>query len=504
MSDTTPTPDDAVSAPQRGVPDPALAEYAVGGSLALSDAARWPLMSAPGRARLEALRHHPHAPIWVHETGDRLDADDLGALEDLRAAVAAGTFRASTPGAPGWVAELIARVYAVVPRYRALARTDGRRTRPLIEVPPVHRGDLLDDIASFVPVDVPLDRVLEGTSSGSGGSALTVPLHPVSTAAEVVYFTDLARRAGVEWEPEPDRLGLLNVIDQRAGFTYASALTSKGGVPMARVNVHPDGWRAAGDREAFLRAQDPVVISGNPLSLLALAELDVDLSPRVVFSGAAHLTPAARRRLDERWGVPVIDVYGTREAGLIAADLHGAAGAPRAGAPTPPPSATEHVVLSRRIHVEILDDAGALVPEGTRGEVAVTVDGNPYLPLLRYRTGDTAALRRDPRPDGTWSTVLVGLEGRRPVRFASAAGAWIPSVELTQILQAYGLTGWHLHQDAAGDLALTVFAPVHPGDLTALVEAVERLTGRWPGVVHAEPADSGTAPKRRFTSDYDL
>lgn len=496
MSDPTPRTDAAAPLPP-GVPDPALAEYAVGGSLALTDAERWPLMSAQGRARLEALRQHRHAPVWVHETGDRLDSDDLAALAEIDAAVTTGTFRATTPGTPAWVDALVERAYAVVPRYRQAARTQGRRTRDLSEVPPVHRGDLIEDIASFVPVDVPLDRVLEGTSSGSGGTALTVPLHPVSTAAEVLYFTDLARQAGVEWEPEPGRLGLLNVIDQRAGFTYASALTSKGGVPMARVNVHPDAWRAPGDREAFLQDQDPVVVSGHPLSLLALAELEVDLAPRVVFSGAAHLTPAARRQLERRWGVPIIDVYGTREAGLIAADLHGAPEGQGAGTPT------EHMVLSRRIHVEILDAAGQPVPDGTRGEITVTVEDNPYLPLLRYRTGDTAALRHDRLPDGTWAAVLVGLEGRAPVRFASAAGPWIPSVDLTQTLQAYGLTGWHLHQDAAGGLELTVFAPLTPADLSAVVGAVERLTGRRPAVATVAPVDAGTAPKRRFTSTYE-
>lgn len=480
MSDVVPGP---------AVPDPALAEYAVGSCLALSDAARWPLMSAEGRARLTALRQHPHAPLWAHETGDRIEQADLAALATLRDDVAAGTFRATTPGRPAWVDELVGRAYAVVPRYRGQARVEGHRPRTLPDVPPIHRGDLLADIASFVPVDAPLGRVLEGTSSGSGGAALKVPLHPVSTAAEVVYFTDLAHQAGVEWEAEPDRLALLNVIDQRAGFTYASALTTQGGATMARVNLHADAWTTLADRETFLHAQDPVVLSGNPLSLLALAELTVDLHPRVVFSGAAHLTPAARSTLRERWGVPVIDVYGTRETGLVAADLDG--------------EAAEHVVLSRKVYVEILDADGEPVPDGVRGEVTVTVDDNPYLPLLRYRTGDFASLRRHARPDGSWSLVLRGLEGRAPVRFRSASGTWIPSIEATQILQAYGLAGWHLHQDGAGDLELTVFSTPSASVLSGVVDALARLTGRTAVVTDVAPGDAIAAAKRRFTSTFE-
>ena len=91
--------------------------------------------------------------------------------------------------------------------------------------------------------------------------------------------------------------------------------------------------------------------------------------------------------------------------------------------------------------VEILDEQGRPVPDGQRGEVVVTVDENPYLPLLRYRTGDTAALVRDRR-----GTVLVGLQGRAPVRFVAADGSWRSSIDATQLLQAYGLAGWELVQ----------------------------------------------------------
>ena len=100
--------------------------------------------------------------------------------------------------------------------------------------------------------------------------------------------------------------------------------------------------------------------------------------------------------------------------------------------------------MPRRVWVEVLDERGGPVPDGQRGEVVVTVDENPYLPLLRYRTGDTAALVRDHR-----GTVLVGLQGRAPVRFLAADGSWRSSIDATQLLQAYGLAGWELVQDAA-------------------------------------------------------
>lgn len=479
-------------APPRGVPDPALAEYEALAAVALTDDERWPLLTDDGFARLSALRDHPRAPEWVHVCGDRVVADDVPLLAARADDVAARTWepRDTAWTRPGWVDVLVERVVTTVPHYRSLARRDGRAPRSLDDVSPVSRTDLLRGVAAFVPVDVPLDRVLEGSSSGSTGAALVVPLHPLSTAAEVLYLTDLAAQAGVTWTSDPGRVCLLNVVDQRTAFTYASALTTKGGAPMARVNVHPDGWRSPGDREAFFTDADAQVLSGNPLSLLALADLEVDLHPLVVVSGAAHLSPGARARLEHRWGAPVVDVYGTREAGLVAADLTGSRAAD---------GQTRHTVLPRRIHVEILDESGNPVPDGHRGDVVVTVDDNPYLPLLRYRTGDTAALLRERRDDGSWATVLVGLEGRAAVRFEAADGRWVPSVDTTQLLQAYGLAAWHLHQAADGTVHLTAL-PTQP-DLAPLGEALTALLGRRVSTtVVTHPRDLGPGSKRRFSS----
>lgn len=491
------SPDDPALPP--GVPDAALGEYASGAAVALTDAERWPSLSEQGFERLESVRRHPSAPRWVHECGDRLVPADHERLRGIAADLDAGTHLSRSPhaGEPEWLAPFLDRVQAVVPRYRATARLEGRRSRRLDEFAPVSRTDLARSLADFVPVDVPLDRVLEGSSSGSTGAAVVVPLHPVSTAAEVLLLEHLAARSGVTWEPDATRMALANVVDQRAAFTYVSMLTAlRGGeAPMARVNLHPSAWRDVADRAAFLEEANPQVISSSPLALLALADLDLDLTPLVVFAGATHLTPAARRRIGDAWGVPVVDVYGSREAGLVAADLEGGR------------AVSEHVVLPRRVHVEILDTEGTRVPDGEIGEITVTVDDNPYLPLVRYRTGDTAALRRDQEPDGTWRTTLLGLEGRSPVRFRTGSGSWVPSIDATQVLQAYGVAAWHLHQrvDSSVELIAYVSGGARQGAAQDATDALSRLLARPVETVPvARPSDLGRGSKRRFSSDLDL
>ncbi|WP_082571029.1 AMP-binding protein [Cellulomonas sp. Root485] len=466
------------------VPDPALGEYAAMGAIALSDAERWPTLDAAGLAGVDAWRSRLDAPVWVHATGDRLDSADLAALEHTRT-------RLAEPTEPTWVAELVARVHATVPRWRRAAR-EGRSgpTTPLRDLPTTSRADLAD-AAAHVPVDVPLDRVLEGSSSGHTGAALNVPLHPVSVAADLVLLQHLVAATGAVWRPDPDRLGLVNLVDQRASFTYVSAMTAFGraaGQPapvMARLNLERSAWRADGDRERYLAAADPQVISTSTLPLLRLLDLvrdGLDLHPVAVVNGATDLPPAVRDAVTATWGCPVVDLYGLRETGPIAASTDG----------------DGHVVVPRRVWVEVLDEQGASVPDGQRGEVVVTVDENPYLPLLRYRTGDTAALVRDHR-----GTVLIGLEGRAPVRFRAADGSWHSSIDATQLLQAYGLAGWELVQDADGSVRLTALPLVGvPVDPAAAGEAIGRWLMRPVQVdVVTDPSALGPGKPRRFRCD---
>ncbi len=483
-----PTPDLTVL-----VPDPALDEYAPMGSVALTDAERWPTLDAAGLARVEGWREHRSAPVWVHATGDRLRPDDLDTLADAASRLTTEP-AAGPPDEPAWVADLVARVHRTVPRWRRAAR-EGRSgpTTPLRDLPTTSRADLAD-AAAHVPLDVPLDRVLEGSSSGHTGAALLVPLHPVSVAADLVLLQHLVAAGGGDWRPDPARLGLANVVDQRASFTYVSAMTAFGRGPddpapvMARVNLHPSVWRADGDRERYLAAADPQVLSTSTLPLLRLLDLAADglaLHPVAVVNGATDLPPAVRDAVRRTWGCPVLDLYGLRETGPVAVSSDG----------------DGHVVVPRRVWVEVLDDAGRPVPDGERGEVVVTVDENPYLPLLRYRTGDTAALVRDAR-----GTVLVGLQGRAPVAFVAADGRASSSIDATQLLQAYGLAAWELDQDAAGDVRLRALPLVGLGvepetTARAAADAVARWLGRPVDVqVVRDAAALGPGKPRRFRS----
>lgn len=489
--------------------DPALAGYATMSAVALSDAERWPALSPAQIGEVTRWADDPAAPVWVHRTGDRLTEPDLQELATTADRLAEPPAPRVAGGEPDWVPSLVERVHAVVPHYRGCARVGASHGRSsLADVAPVSREDLVADVSAFVPVDVPLDRVLEGSSSGSAGAALTVPLHPVAVAADVLLIRHLLAGAGVEWRPEPGRLSLLNLVDQEHAFTYVSAITAlwrrgpdardgaSGGTPpvMARVNLHAGQWRRPGDRERFLERANPQVVSASPAALLALLELaraGLELRPLAVVSGAAHLTPAVRAAVRRTWGVPVVDLYGLRETGAVAARTDDG----------------PFAVVPRRVYVEALDARGRRLPEGEVGELAVTVGENPYLPLLRYRTGDQGAVTTT--PDGR--QLIDGLEGRAPVRFARADGTWMPSVDATQLLQAYGMAAWRLHQDADGSVHLAVLPdPASAPDVVAAADAPGRvaelvagLLGRPVDLTVCGIGEMGPGKARRFSSALD-
>ncbi len=463
--------------PQDGRPPPAAAtarhtgadalpDYAPMSAAVRSDSQRWPLLSTEQIGQVQRWRDHPHAPLWRHACGDLLTEPDLVELRRYAAALAEPP---PTPDRPGWVAELVDRCRASVPRYRS-------HTGGFDDLAPVTRDDLAAGVVSFVPDDLPLERLVQTSSSGTSGAALVLPVHPATVAAEIVLLERLVADAGADWPTDPGRLAILSATDQRQAFTYVSALTWRSGQLMTRVNLADAEWAGPGDREAFLAATDAQVVTGTALSLVRLARLAVPaLRPVALVSGAMTLTAAARAELEARFGAPVLDLYGLKETGPFAASADGGG----------------QVVVTPDVWVEILDPAGRPVADGERGEITVTSRGNPYLPLLRYRTGDQGSLGWRHRRQ-----VIEGLVGRAPVVFERPDGSPVPSVDLHQQLQHHGAIAWSVTQDPGG----AVVARILGGDAAAIGAALRAGLARddVEVVVVADPDELGPGKPRAF------
>jgi phenylacetate-CoA ligase len=126
------------------------------------------------------------------------------------------------------------------------------------------------------------------------------------------------------------------------------------------------------------------------------------LTLRAGIFGAEPWTDALRARIEDLLGLRALDIYGLSEVigPGVAAECY--------------PAADGLHVNEDHFLVEAVDPVtGAPVPDGSPGELVFTTVTKQALPLLRYRTGDIAALRRGPCPCGRTLAKMSKVTGRR-------------------------------------------------------------------------------------------
>jgi len=398
----------------------------------LSDQQRYPLHSVQSREFLRQLREHPNAPLFTGECGDRLDAEGVARVKAFDALVQQHPAAWRDGETPAWAQTIAAQCYADVPYWRDLGQIPYRFT----DIPPISRAHLSQAIWRFVPDSVPLDNLIIYPTYGTTGHPVTVPSHPEVAAK---YFALLKRALathGVNVQPESNRVICALVCYQTNTVVVATIAHSLEGAGFIKVNLHPNQWRQPSDCVAYLNDLNPQIITGDPISFEALLTLPLNIHPRGLISSSMTLLPGLAQQLEDRYGCPVIDVYSTNETGPIAACR-------------PAQNNERWALLQPQLYLEILDNDGLPCPSNQRGEITLTGGFNHMLPLLRYRTGDFAALSFDGAEPS-----LLGLQGRPPVVFRAMDGRPINNIDVTHALRKFTLSQFALHQDHAGQLHL--------------------------------------------------
>ena len=407
------------------------------------DRERYPTLSAEGQQMLDFLREHPAAPIFRNQSGNRLLQEDIDAVlahEHEVAHATVGWSPVSQPvlqpvsqsnSLPDWMDEFLNRTWREVPYYRSL----GARPQNLADIPVLSRADLAADIARFVPDSVDLTRLMNFRTTGTTGHPLLIPSHPRVAANYLAYHKRALRRFGIQLRHGRGQVGVVLLGHQKRCFTYVSVTPTMDESGLAKINLHPDDWRSPDDRARYLDALAPEIVAGDPISFSALLALPTTIRPRALLSVSMMLSQGLRQQLEVRFACPVLDLYSLNEVGPVAVF---------------DPTVNAHVLLQERLYVEILDRQGTPVASGERGEITVSGGFNFCLPLLRYRTGDYAALAFD-RAN---APVLQEFSGRTPVRFRTAVGDWINNIDVTHALHPLALSHYQLRQLADGSLCL--------------------------------------------------
>ncbi|NJL94795.1 MAG: phenylacetate--CoA ligase family protein [Anaerolineae bacterium] len=150
---------------------------------------------------------------------------------------------------------------------------------------------------------------------------------------------------------------------------------------------------------APIQRWQPTFVTGYPSGIYTLArycqESGFVFRPKAVFTDSETVLDHQRALMEAAWGCPVVDYLGM-EGGWIAQQC-------RAG--------RYHTPLLTAV-VEIVDEAGQPTAPGEIGEIVVTDLTNDLMPLLRYRTGDSASWSADGCECGWNTPVLQNIEGR--------------------------------------------------------------------------------------------
>jgi phenylacetate-CoA ligase len=138
------------------------------------------------------------------------------------------------------------------------------------------------------------------------------------------------------------------------------------------------------------------------------------------------------------------------------------------------------------LHVEILDDSGKPMLDGEVGEVVATTFGVEAMPLIRYRTGDCAALFRAACACGRTTPRLGPIVGRKNQKLKFKGASLFPSTLQAVLEEADGVQAFVIVARAESELSDLVEVLVQgTASVTALREAMQARAKIAPQIRHA-------------------
>jgi phenylacetate-CoA ligase len=299
----------------------------------------------------------------------------------------------------------IERIYHQVPFYRARLDEAGikpesvRHLQDLERIPFTLKTDLRDHYP-FGLFAEPLSRIVRfHSSSGTTGKPVVVGY----TRQDMENWTDCcARVAAAAGVTEND------IAQISFGYgLFTGGFGMHAGIERLGASVLPISSGQSERQLMFMQDFGTTVLVATPSYILHLTEVmqaegvkSEDLRLRVgLFGGEGH-TPEMRQLIMER-----LSIIDTQNYGLT--EICG---------PGVSYECLEHSgmhINEDHIYPEIIDpDTGAVLPEGSEGELVLTTLTKEGIPMIRYRTRDITRLNREPCRCGRTNVRMDLVRGR--------------------------------------------------------------------------------------------
>jgi phenylacetate-CoA ligase len=318
---------------------------------------------------------------------------------------------------------LLEHAYRACPFYRerfdavGLRPGDVKRLEDLRAIPPLERRELQEHRNRLVATGWPADDIVPNQSGGSTGAPVSFFLDRdrmrSRNAATIRHNRwcgwEVGHKVALLWSAPADgprpgwRARLRGALLDRQLYLNAAHLTDE---------------KLAAFHEAVGRFRPRVLLAYAGCAVLFARYLRAQglrpYRPHALVTSAEVLTEADRALLEETFGCPVFNRYGSREVSIIASECEQRHGL--------------HVA-AESLYVEVVR-GGEHARPGEPGAIVVTDLLNRALPLIRYRIGDVGSWAAGPCPcgrglprlatvTGRVSDFLVGPDGR------VVAGLWL-------------------------------------------------------------------------------
>jgi phenylacetate-CoA ligase len=209
--------------------------------------------------------------------------------------------------------------------------------------------------------------------------------------------------------------------------------------PSAPIHRFPSTLPLAAIVAGLNRVQ-PAILRGYPTALCALtAEARggrLRIAPRAVRAHSEPLLPEVRRTIEETWGRPVSNGYGTTEGAAATSCGQG-----------------RGMHLNEDLCIfELVDEAGRPVPPGERcAKLYVTNLSNLAQPLIRYELTDELRILDEPCPCGSALRRVDDIEGRSDDLFTYPGGIVVhPLVFRSPLGRERHIVEYQVHQTSSG------------------------------------------------------
>ncbi len=384
--------------------------------IGLTDKERFPLIN--DLSFLNKLRQDELAPVFNFSSGDRLTLNHLASVRQYAEAIRSNKTFWGKDNIPDWVEFYISWCIQTVSYFK-------NRKQTFSAQPTINRSHISASPWEFVSDDARLEDLLVYQTSGTTGAAMDVLFDPASQACWIPQLQSILDQYNIKLDYGPDKVAIALICSQGATLTYASLSTYMDGAGVLKINLNPADWKSPAHRTQYLEKYNPQILTGDPFAFIDLLELKPRLKPKAMVSSAMKLTAGIRKSLEDYFQCPVLDIYSLTECRMVAVAENG-----------------RHRTIRHDLYLEIFDEhEDLLLPYGERGELVITGGNNPFLPLIRYRTGDFCSLEIE-----NGIPYLIDLEARDPVVFYAKDGKRVNNIEISRAMAELPLAGFTLHQ----------------------------------------------------------